>query len=115
MAGSNDSAAKIENGIEIDDARRSFVRHNSQVIKDDGDHHRDKQLEETLNPKMNNPKSPRIHYGKVRITVEEKRRQVEQRNRDGGVEKQGCDFTTLFRATALSDAPEKQNKPNHEP
>ena len=81
MPGADDPAAEIQHGVEVDDPKDVQPLHQAQLVKDRRDDHSDKELEEALDPKVDDPKTPRIDHGVVGGAAEKEGGQIEDRDR----------------------------------
>ncbi len=53
---------------------RRFNVNQSELVEDDGHHDRHEQLEEPLDPQMDDPEPPGVHHGEMGFTCEKHRR-----------------------------------------
>ena len=88
MSGTNDAAAKIENGIKIYNTSCCYMGNHAELVEYDCHHHSYEQFEEPFNPKMDDPKSPGIDNRKMGRTAKEHCRKIEKRNCYRRVQKQ---------------------------
>ena len=110
----DDAAAQVEDGVEIDHARRSLVRHHAQPEEDHRHHDGDEQFKEAFDPKVNDPEPPRINHGEVGFAGEEHRRQIKERDADGRIEEQRRHFTALGVFARRGNRTGQQHQPEDE-
>ena len=82
-------APQVEDGVEVDDARGRAWRVTRPIWTE---HHRDEhggeELEEALDPQVDDPEAPVVDHGEVGVRAVEQRGQVEERDRRRGVEEE---------------------------
>ena len=59
MAGADQAAAKIQDGVEIDGAERRYPFHQAHLVENDGDNDGDKELK-PFHPEMDDPEPPGV-------------------------------------------------------
>src|SRR5262244_2782990 len=95
MSGTDKTAAKNENHIEIDNPQSGYALHQPKPMEDDRDDDRDEQLEAAFDPEMDDPEAPGIRHGVVGRSVKKQSRKVEYRNRRSGDQKEGNETAPL--------------------
>src|SRR5215469_6645230 len=114
MSGADESAAKNQNDVEINDPQRGYTLHQPQPMEDDRDNDRDEQLEEALDPKMDDPEAPGIRDGVVRRPIKKQSWQVEYRDRRGGDQEEGDETALLGVAPSRRHGAPQQAEPENE-
>ena len=74
MSGTDKTAAKNKNDIEIDNPQSRRTLHQPELIEDDRDDDGDEQLEEALDPEVDDPEAPSIGDGIVGRSIEKQSR-----------------------------------------
>ena len=59
-------AGRVEDDVEEDDGERDPLAHHAEQDEDVRDHHGREQLEEVLDPEMDDPEAPEVRDGEVR-------------------------------------------------
>src|SRR6185312_9748997 len=88
MARADEAAAEIEDRVQVNRAQRSETLDEAHLIENDRYDYGDEELEEALDPQMNDPEAPRIDDGVVGLRTEEQRRQIEERDGEGRDQKE---------------------------
>src|SRR5262249_12544809 len=114
MSGADESAAKNQNDVEINDPQRGYTLHQPQPMEDDRDNDRDEQLEKALDPEMDDPEAPGIRDGVVRRSVEEQCWQVEHRDRRSGDQEESDKTSLLGVAPSRRHGAPQQGEPEDE-
>ena len=83
VRGADQPAAEVEDGVEIDHADRGDAPDQAELEQDDRDDHRHEELEEALDPEMDDPEPPHVDDRVVGLRAEEERGQVEERDGEG--------------------------------
>ncbi len=88
MARTNDPAAEVEDGVEVDQARGGLGADHAHLVEHDGHQDRGEELEESFHPKMDDPETPVIDDREVAVGAVEEGGQVKDGNGHGGVKKE---------------------------
>ena len=88
VARPDDPCAEVEDRVEVDDARGRLRAHEPHLEEHDRDEHRREELEEALDPQMDDPEAPVVDHRRIRVGAVEERGQIEQRNGDRDVEEE---------------------------
>src|SRR6185437_15248590 len=110
----DETAAEIEDGIQIDSAQRRETLDETHLVEDDGHDHGDEEFEEALDPQMDDPEPPGIDDGVVGLRSEEQRGQVEQRDRKCRNEKEVGKAPSLRIATRGRHRAPDEKEPEEE-
>ncbi len=88
---------QVEDGVQVDE-RVAVVRLTRPELEEhDGHEHRGEELEEAFDPEVDDPEPPVVDHGEVGARTEEERRQVEERDRHGGIEEQRGELSAFGR------------------
>ena len=86
--GADHAADRVEEDVEEDDGQRDPLAHHPEQDEDVGDHHRREQLEEVLDPEVDDPEAPEVGDGEAVALAGEQPDRVERRDRERREEEQ---------------------------
>src|SRR6516162_2600513 len=114
MSGADKPAAKNQNDVEIDDPQSRHALHQSELVEDDRDDDRDKQLEEAFDPEMDDPEAPGICDGVVGRSIKKQSRKVEYRDRRSGDQEESDETAPLWITPSRRHSAPQQAEPEDE-
>ncbi len=114
MPGPHDPSGQVEDGVEVDDARGRATGDEAQDHEHHGDEHGGEQLEEALDPQVDDPEAPVVDHGEVGAGAEEERGQVEERDRRRRVEEERGQLGALAVADRRPQRPVHEHEPARE-
>ena len=114
VAGPDDAAGQVEDGVEVDDAGGGASRDQSQDHEHHGDEHGGEQLEEALHPQVDDPEAPVVDDREVGAGAEEERGQVEERDGRRRVEEQRGELGPPGVADRRAQGPVHEDQPARE-
>jgi hypothetical protein len=78
----DDSADRVEDDLQIDEACRRPLRHDAQEHEHVGDRDGREDLQKILDPEVNDPEPPEVDHGEVRLRSEQHAHAVEDGDRE---------------------------------
>src|SRR6185312_9084986 len=115
MAGADQPAAEYQDDVEVDGAQCGIALHQTELVEDDADHDGHEQLEEALDPQVDDPEPPSVDDREVRRPVVEQGRQVEYRDRRRGDQEEHHERSALPVTQDRPYAAPQQDEPEHQP
>ena len=104
------AADRVEDDVEEDDRQRDPLADDAEQHEHVGDHHGREQLEEVLDPEVDDPEAPELRGREVVAGARDQPDRVEGGDRAGGEEEQpGHVARVLAREPAAQDAPEHEH------
>ena len=85
VARADDPAAEVQDGVQVDQARGGLGGDQAHLVEHDRHQHRREELEESLDPEVDDPEAPVVDDGEVGVRAVEERGQVEDRDGHGRV------------------------------
>src|SRR5271163_1815901 len=111
MSGTDKTAAKNQNDVEINNPQSRHALHQPKLIEDDRDNDRDEQLKEALDPEVDDPEAPGIGDGVMGRSIEKQSRQVEDRDRRSGDQEESDQTAPLRIAPSRRHGSPQQGEP----
>ena len=109
-----DARTQVEDGVEVDQSRGGFRRHQAHLVEDHRHQHRSEEFEKALDPQMDDPETPVVDDREIGVGPVEHRGQIEQRDGDRSVEEQGREFPLIIGFHGRPQSAEHQEKPENE-
>ncbi len=114
VPGPDDAPGEEEHRVEVDQARRGTRGDEPDLPEHDRDQDGGEELEEALDPQMDDPESPVVDDREVGVGSVEHRRNVEDRDCRRRVEEQRRDVARSFLPDRRPERPEHQEEPEQE-
>ena len=114
VAGADDPAREIQDGVQVDQARGGPGADEPHLVEHHGHQHRREEFEESLHPEMDDPEAPVVDDGEVGVGAVEKGGQVEDRDGHGRIQEERGQFALVRALDGGPERPEHQKQPEHE-
>ena len=109
--GADDAADRVQQGVEVDDPGGRLLRHHAQQDEDVGHHDGGEQLQEVLDPQVDDPETPEVGDGEVGVRPVDQAHGVEQRDRQRAVEEQVRQVAPALGGQLAAQAPVEDGAP----
>ena len=111
----DDAADRVEDDVQEDDRQRHLFAHNPEQHEHVGDHHGREQLQEVLDPEVDDPEAPELGGREVVAGAGDQADGVEGRDRAGRQEEQPRHVANGLASEALAQDPPQHVDPEDEP
>ena len=115
MHGADHPADRVKEDVEEDDRERNPLAHDPEQDEDVSHHHRGEELEEILDPEVDDPEAPEIGDREAVARARDQADRIEGRDRERCEEKQPRQIALVFALEATAQAAEDQRRPEEEP
>ena len=108
-------ADRVEEDVEEDDRQRDPLAHHAEQDEDVGDHHRREQLEEVLDPEVDDPEAPEVGDREAVALAGDQPDGVERRDRERREEEQPRQVAAALARKPAAQRAEDDRGPEEQP
>ena len=109
------AADRVEHHLEVDQPRGKPLRDDPHEHEDQGHQHRGEQLQEILDPQVDDPEPPEVADCERGLRMGQQADRVERRDRQRAVKKQPGQVAPALRGKARTQPPVDDHHPEHHP
>src|SRR5215203_4672291 len=114
MHRADNAARRVEEDVEEDNCQRHLLADDPEQDEDVGYHDGREELEEVLDPKVDDPEAPEVGGGEMRVGSGEKADRVERGDGESGEEEQPGHVAHVFAPQAAAHCSEEHDDPEEE-